>query len=351
MRSTPLVRACSVVLGLLLAASGCSTSSDAPREQNSAVMASSSGQPGAETAATSRYVLAISVDGLNRRAITKLGKEGAPNFHRLIRRGASTLNARTELERTITLPNHTGMLTGRRVDKDRGGHGVFFNDDNGRTVHDAAGHHVSSVFREVHAHGRKTALFASKTKFRFFKRSWPASVDTITIDLDNARLVDRTRADLVAHPHAFTFLHLSLPDVVGHAKDFMSRPYLRAVRSTDKRLGELLRTIRHHTRLREGMTVILTADHGGPTGSGNHGDMTRRANYQVPFIMWGAGVTKGADLYDLNPAYRNPGKDRRGYAAERQPIRNGDVANVALTMLGMSEVRGSEHDVRQDLRP
>ncbi|KRF17660.1 hypothetical protein ASG90_04655 [Nocardioides sp. Soil797] len=350
MRSTSRARACLGALGLALVVSGCGAtpgSSDGP----DGTVVTSSSQQHATKAPTSRYVLAISVDGFNRRAIAALGREKAPNFHRLIRQGASTLNARTEFERTITLPNHTGMLTGRRVEAAQHGHGVFFNDDNGHTVQDAAGHFVSSVFREVHGHHRKTALFASKTKFQFFKRSWPGAVDKITIDLDNTRLVAKTRADLVAHPRAFTFLHLSLPDAVGHAKGFMSKSYLRAVRSTDKRVGELIRTIRNHRRLREGMTVVLTADHGGPKGSGNHGDMTRRANYTVPFIMWGAGVTKGADLYDLNPGYRNPGKERPGYVARRQPIRNGDVANVALTLLGMPAVHGSEHDKRQNLRP
>lgn len=351
MRSTPLARVFVSAVGLALVATGCGDTTHAPDAHDGTAVTSSARQPDTALASTSRYVLAISVDGLNRRAITKLGREKAPNFHRMIRQGASTLNARTEFERTITLPNHTGMLTGRRVDKDHGGHGVFFNRDDGRTVHAAAGHDISSVFREVHANGRRTALFASKAKFRFFERSWPHAVDKITIDLDNARLVDKTRADLVAHPHAFTFLHLSLPDAVGHARGFMSPAYLRAVRRTDNRLGELIHTIRHRARLRNGMTVILTADHGGPKGAGNHGDMTRRANYQVPFIMWGTGVTKGGDLYELNPDYANPGRTRPGYDASRQPIRNGDVANVALTLLGMPGVSGSEHDSRQDLRP
>ncbi|QIK74066.1 alkaline phosphatase family protein [Nocardioides piscis] len=77
-------------------------------------------------------VVAISIDGLNPRAITKLGKRGAPALHKLIRTGATTLNARTALELTDTLPNHTGMVTGRRIEAAASGHGVTWNDDRRR---------------------------------------------------------------------------------------------------------------------------------------------------------------------------------------------------------------------------
>ena len=119
-------------------------------------------------------MLAISVDGLNPRAITELGRAGAPTFHRLMREGAYTLDARTEREQTRTLPNHTGMLTGRRIDASRGGHGVTYNTDIGRsrTVHSSAGEYVSSVFDVVHDHGGRTALFATKTKFALYQRTW-----------------------------------------------------------------------------------------------------------------------------------------------------------------------------------
>ena len=101
-------------------------------------------------------VLAISVDGLNSRAITQLGRSKAPNFYRLMREGAWTFNARTEQEMTKTLPNHTGMLTGRRIDEKKGGHGIDFNSDTGTTVHKAAGHYVASVFDVVHDRGGRT---------------------------------------------------------------------------------------------------------------------------------------------------------------------------------------------------
>src|SRR5688572_19063045 len=69
-------------------------------------------------------VLAISVDGLRPAAVRQLGRAGAPTLHRLIRQGAGTLNARTTLEETRTLPNHTTMVTGRPVARSSGGHGV-----------------------------------------------------------------------------------------------------------------------------------------------------------------------------------------------------------------------------------
>ena len=85
----------------------------------------SAGQPSESIS----HVVAISIDGLNPRAITELGPSGAPTFHRLMREGAFTLDARTEREQTRTLPNHTGMLTSRRIDASRGGHGVRYNKD------------------------------------------------------------------------------------------------------------------------------------------------------------------------------------------------------------------------------
>ena len=163
-------------------------------------------------------VVAISIDGLNPHAITELGTAGAPTFHRLMREGAYTLDARTEREQTRTLPNHTGMLTGRRIDARRGGHGVTYNTDIGRrrTVHSSAGEYVSSVFDVVHDHGGRTALFATKTKFALYQRTWNtdggpdrvgaddgrAKIDRFVVDTDDARLVAKPNTYLRASPES-----------------------------------------------------------------------------------------------------------------------------------------------------
>lgn len=305
-------------------------------------------------------VVAISVDGLNPTAITKLGRAKTPNFHRLMREGAYTLNARTAYEQTKTLPNHTGMLTGRRIDERRGGHGVTFNSDTGTTVHRAAGEYVSSVFDVVHDRGGSTALFTSKKKFALYKRTWNtkgrkdtvgrnhgrAKIDRFTVDTNNAQLVGKVTAELRKSPRTFTFVHLSLPDDVGHDKRFMSASYLRAVQQTDRNLGKVLSTISGKPALKKHTLVILTADHGGDGGS--HSKASKRANYRVPFLVWGPGVAAGKNLYTLNPTYRSPGTKRPGYSG-RQPIRNGDLANLATDVLDLPRVPGSKFNAKRKL--
>jgi predicted AlkP superfamily pyrophosphatase or phosphodiesterase len=293
-------------------------------------------------------VLAISVDGLNPQAIRKLGVARAPVLNRLVREGAATLNARTDVERTVTLPNHTSMVTGRRIDAAHGGHGVTWNDDfRDRTVQQAAGHPVDSVFTVIDQSGGGSAVFAGKDKFSLFPRSWPGTVDRFTLAAKIAKLVTAARSDLRHADRELTFLHLGLPDETGHRTGFMSPAYLDAVAATDRQIGRLVRAIDRDPELSD-VTLVLTADHGGPRGSRDHGDATKLANYRVPFLAWGAGVAAG-DLYAMNPTRTDPKRARPSYAAA-PPVRNGDLANVITDLLGLPAVAGSEFDATQDLR-
>ncbi len=267
-------------------------------------------------------VIAISVDGLNPAALTQLGPSRLPEFHALIRDGASTLNARTELESTETLPNHTGMLTGRPVDGPSG-HGVAFNKDPGKiTVSSNAGHAVGSVFDAVHRAGRTTAMYASKTKFALYQRSWAGSLDRTVIDEDNDQLVSRLVADLASDPSDFTFVHLSAPDVAGHASGFMGSAYLRAVELVDRLLGRIRDAVAASPELRTRAYLILTADHGG-RGAHGHSAAAKPDDYSVPFVVDGPTASAGSNLYALNPDYRDPGTGRPSYDG-RQPVRNGE---------------------------
>lgn len=337
-----------------LAATACSTSGDAspgatPRERTSQhrdALRASSARVAAPTVTT---VIAVSIDGLNPAAIRELGADRTPTLHRLMAEGASTLNARTEREQTNTLPNHTGMVTSRRIDADSGGHGVVWNDErlDPNTVQEAAGHPVASVFSVVDTRERDTALFASKEKFSLFERSWDAAIDAYVMRENNRRLVRRVRSDIADKARAFRFVHLSAPDVVGHEHGFMGAEYLDAVAATDRRLGRIVAAVESKGSLAGHTVVVVTADHGGRGVS--HRDPTKLFNYRVPFIVWGATVAAGEDLYDLNPDYANPGRDRTSYADAKQPVRNGAVANLATDLLGLDALPGSEHDAGQDL--
>lgn len=293
-------------------------------------------------------VITVSIDAFNPRALRVLGRAGTPTLHRLVDQGASTLNARTEHELTLTLPNHTGMVTGRRVDAGTGGHGVYWNDTRTTpaTVQEAAGGPVDSVFTVLDAHGLDSAVFASKPKFSLWQRSWPTAIDELEITTGNGALVRHVIEDL-ATPRAYRFVHLSAPDDAGHEHGFMSPEYLRAVRKTDRRLGRLVAAVDADPELRSSTVLMVTADHGGKGVS--HSMPTVFANYRVPFIVRGPGVPAGADLYDLNPDYRSPQRARTSYDAARQPVRNGDVANLVTSLLGLPPVPGSEHDAAQDL--
>jgi predicted AlkP superfamily pyrophosphatase or phosphodiesterase len=301
------------------------------------------------------HVIGISIDGLNPQAIEELGKSRTPAFHRLMREGAFTLDARTVREKTSTTPNHTSMLTGRRVDAKHGGHGYTENFDNGGTIHQAAGHYVASVFDIVHDNGGSTAFFGAKSKFRLYKRTWNthgapdrvgrnngrAKIDRFTIDRNNTRLTSKVTAELRRKPRDFTFVHLSLPDRVGHASGFMGKQYLDAVRRTDRLVGRILNTVADRPELRRHTLVILTADHGGRGAS--HYNASRLQDFRIPFMAWGANVPAGRNLYGLNPTFRSPGSSRTSYHG-KQPIRNGDLANLATDALDLPRVPGSQFD-------
>ena len=325
-----------LTLALLVPLTGCDDDAT-PRAADRAALS------GEESSNGGRHVLAVSVDGLNTKAITQLRKQGTPTLHRLLAEGAGTLNARTEFEQTVTLPNHASMVTGRRIDAGKGGHGVTWDDDRpGSTVQQAAGHAVASIFSKVHASDGSTALYSTKAKFGLYQRSWPRGIDSFAVRQNQKRLVGLARADLLDGAPTFTFLHVSLPDRSGHADGGMSSSYLEAVRRTDAQLGRIVRTVAGSD-----LTVVLTSDHGFATGAKDHSARTELENYRIPFLVWGAGVHHG-DLYEMNPRRTDPGAGRPSYVG-KQPVRNGDLANLAATVLGLEAVPGSSLDADESL--
>jgi len=97
--------------------------------------------------------------------------------------------------------------------------------------------------------------------------------------------------------------------------------------------------------------VIVTADHGGVSGTGRHDQRRFPENFRIPFWVFGPGTVAGGDLYKLNAATRrDPGAEQVPAGAVPPPVRNADAANLALTLLKLPPVPGSPVNVAQDLR-
>ena len=345
-----------VLAGALLAVAGCAIGTLAPVADLEDRPTAVDDRPGGPGAADSvRYVVHVSVDGLRPDAIERLGA-GLPAFVRLRTESAWTHNARTDPDYSITLPNHTAQLTGRPVLGARG-HGWTQNVDpaTGVTLHTNKGSYVASVFDVAHDAGLETAAYVSKSKFSLFNVSYDESagapdttgaddgrdkIDRFVYQADTEALVDALVADLGGDPAAYTFVHIRDPDATGHVWTWNVRSgsrYMRAVRRSDARIGQILDAIESDERLVGRTALIVTADHGG---SARHHRADRPLHYTVPFYAWGPGIAP-ADLYAINPDREDPDGERPGFGADRQPVRNGDAANLALALLGLDPVPGS----------
>jgi hypothetical protein len=313
------------------------------------------------------YVIQISVDGLRPDAVTALGPTNLPNFYRMRAEGVFTDNARTDYDYTVTLPNHVTQLTGRGV-VGAAGHNWTDNGDPdpGETLASNKGSYIAGVFDVAHDNGLRTGEYASKSKFSLFATSWDATngapdttgpdngrnkIDVYVNTEDTSNLVGTLVADMTAQPFHYVFFHLRDPDSVGHGSGWDITPgsdYCTTIKTMDNRLGAIFSLIDNDPRLTNHTAVILTADHGG--SGADHGDPTLPEDYTVPFYVWGPGVISGGDLYALNASSRHdPGTNRPPYSDPVQPIRNGEAANVALTLLGLGPVPGSTIDTNQDL--
>jgi hypothetical protein len=308
------------------------------------------------------YVIHISVDGLRSDAVTTLGPASLPNFYRMRVLGSFTDNGRTDFDFTNTLPNHACQLTGRPV-LGPDGHGVSFNEDPGTTLEYVNGEYISGVFDVAHDNGLRTAMYASKPKFDFFDRSWNG--DNGAEDLigeDNGRdkidvyikssytevLVDSFIARMSSAPYDYSFVHFVDPDAVGHDFGWESVEYYDVVMKMDTLIGRIYDLIDNDTLFAGKTAMLVTADHGG-TGL-THVDPTLPENYTIPFYVTAPGVPAGGDLYSLNPDDRlDPAAGRPDYTATPQPIRNGEVTNLALDLLSLVAIPGSVVNGGQDL--
>lgn len=327
------------------------------------------------TCTAADHVIHISVDGLNPQWMQQVIDAGrAPTFKRLQDEGAWTANARTDYTYTVTLPNHTCMITGLPVDQAAAFpvgryHGWTINDvpQHGATLHNTgnpAAKYISSTFDVVHDAGKSTALYTSKDKFVIYQQSYNErtgaanahghnKIDTYFYQDDgpphySEGMNQRFLADMAEKHFDYAFVHYRDCDSAGHGFGWGSPEYLQAVSAIDGYLTDVLEMVESDPQLKGRTTIVITSDHGG-MGT-NHGECEECSNYTIPVFVWGQGVSRG-DLYAINHNTRDePGEGRPEYSFEHQPIRNGDTGNLALKLLGLEAIPGSVINSKQDLR-
>lgn len=316
------------------------------------------------------HVVHISIDALGGKYLAQFleqSPEEFKNFSRLIEEGASTLNARTDYSHTITLPNHTSMITGRPVQTPEGferarGHYWQNNSTPGKeeALHDKNpdGGYTSSTFDVVHENGMTTALYSTKAKFIIYAQTYseskgaPGAHGRSKIDhfLTGGKMHEEAMEQLRKYKPNYTFLHYGQPDSAGHGHGYLGDEYRDAVKLVDGFLGDLFDIVTNDAGWKGRTAIILSADHGGQPKTQGHGNAAHPYNYTLPFLVWGAGVAQGVDLYSINRKTRtNPAQDRVQYGLVDQPIRNGDGGNLALDLLGLPSIPGSFINRKQDL--
>jgi hypothetical protein len=313
----------------------------------------------------------ISVDGLRSDALIAVPAEKLPAFHHL-RANASTLNARTDPDWTVTLPNHTAMITGRFVEGPDG-HAWTKNDDAdpGETLSTNKKSYVAGIFDVAHDRGLETGLFAGKSKFSVYDETWSAAngaadetgaddgkdkLDQFLFEADTEKMTDAVLALLTRDDkkRKLLFVHFAITDLTAHAYGWDVTPgskYMKAVALVDAQIGRVLDAIEGADALRGKTAIVLTADHGGGAPFKSHDRTNMWVDYIIPMIVW-TGASDGAqDLYALNLATRaDPGltQPSRKFTG-KQPIRNGDAGNLALELLGLPAIPGSTIGAKQDL--
>ncbi len=320
------------------------------------------GMPVPAGAHQAQYVIEISIDGGGSTYIQALIDQGKlPNFKRFQTQGAWTNNARNDYDITVTLPNHVTMVTGRSI-KGSDGHMWTLNTDPSSdpaaatySIQNNKGSYVSGVFDVVHDNGLKTALYATKSKFSLFSHSYNSGngspdttgpdngvnkIDSYVNYSSSATVTTYLVEAMKTAPFNYALVHYTDGDTAGHASGWGSTAYNNALILLDGYLGSIFDLVTTTPALQGKTDIILTADHGGH--GYDHSLATDALNYTIPLYVWGPDAEAGADLYALNQSTRlDPGTSRPAYTDPVQPIRNGELANLALSILGLGAVPGS----------
>lgn len=269
--------------------------------------------------------LLIGIDGVQ---YEKLRALNPPQFNRLQSAKAYTggVDGAFSQQGTVSGPGWATILTGVWANK----HQVASNDSG------LADARFPSLFKRIRQ-AQPNAYIASITNWspinqRYFVED--VADNNLTLSgLSDENVTSRVVEVLNTTPADFTFLQLSDPDNVGHAKCFGSE-YDQALRNADRRLGRLLDAVAKRERERpdEDWLVLVSTDHGRtpPRGCG-HGGQTEEE--KTIFIATNKPLNAEFSQHAVPPEHPNF-NGLYGYAAQAS------IAPTVLPHMGIESQPG-----------
>ena len=268
--------------------------------------------------------------------------------------GCWHLDARCDATLSLTLPNHTTMVTGRPV-SGTNGHQWRTNSTppSTSTYHNHLGRYVPSAFDVAHDRGVFTAVLAGKEKFVLMDRSWSATfgaidktgtdngrdkIDQFVMDADPAVLTEAMLAVWRnARPKSLVLLHYRQPDGRAWVRmGFDTGLEIYGIHSACRqRVRKLFRFLDAHPKLRASVAILLASDHGGGVPFRSHVDPSAAIVHTIPFLAWVGGHGGGLDLYAMNRGKRTA-HSGNGERHRLPNIRNGELGNTALHLFRAS---------------
>lgn len=250
-----------------------------------------------------RHVIILGFDAMGARDIQRAK---TPCFNHLIENGAVSLHTRCVRE-TVSSQNWMSMVSGAPIEM----HGVFNNEwrpgepGNVPPALSNAEGKFPTVFDQIRAQRpylKQYAFIEWEDEIRMY--------DMNAFDLSYVYGIDSTlREPMDVIKKAFDtylqdrpevlFLSMDLTDHVGHTAGHESQEYFDCITQFDALIDDFVQTLEARDWMKN-TVILVTADHGG-IRNGHGGDTM--AEFEIPVILYGKGVTKGKVMKQTNMIY------------------------------------------------
>jgi len=249
------------------------------------------------------HVIFIGVD-----AMSAIGLQRAytPYFNKMIENGAVSVHTRCVRE-TSSSQNWMSMVSGAPIEI----HGVFSNKWNPGTPGNlpAALQNKIGLYPTLFDHIR-----AQKPDYKqYCYIEWTGETRMYDMDVfdkacvrgvtpgieDYHDVFNAAFNDYLQDRPEFMFLSVDLVDHAGHTYGHESQEYFDTITEVDSLVGRFVNTLEEKGWM-ENTVIIITADHGG-IAYGHGGDTL--AEFEIPIILYGKGVTKGKLMKHVSMIY------------------------------------------------